>query len=361
MTSSAIPVAAASARPRCFVDGRAAPLLAAQMQAMVVEETTEGLSSCEITLGNWGGSSGGLGYLFTDRQLVDFGKPLRIAMGAGNVGGTVFDGAITGMEGRWSQERAPTLLVLAEDRLQDMRMTRRSRVFEQVSDADVMQRIASDHGLTPELDVTGPTYATLAQVNQSDLAFLRDRARAIDAELWVEGTTLHVQARSRRRTSTLRLAVQREIRQLALMADLAGQSTSLTVSGWDRGAKAMVSYEATDSALGGERDGGQTGATVLQQAFGERPQRVVHALPLARDEAQALADAAFRRQARRFVSGSAVVTGDARLRVGVAVDLAGAGPMYEGTYTITRVRHLFDQESGWTTAIELERPEVSAP
>ena len=38
-----------------------------------------------------------------------------------------------------------------------------------------IRTIASDHSLTPEIDASGPTHKVLAQVNQSDLAFLRER------------------------------------------------------------------------------------------------------------------------------------------------------------------------------------------
>jgi len=67
-------------------------------------------------------------------------------------------------------------------------MTRRTRSFADASDADVMRTVAQDHSLTPDIDVSGPTHKVLTQVNQSDLAFLRERARAVDAEVWVEGT-----------------------------------------------------------------------------------------------------------------------------------------------------------------------------
>lgn len=350
-----------SARPRFSVDATAAPSLDEHVQSFVVEESTDGLTHCEAVFGNWGTRDSGIGHLFTDRRLVDFGNQMEVVMGSGAAGGTVFDGKVTALEGRWMQERAPELLVLAEDRFQDLRMTRRTRTFADSSDEDVMRRIAQDHGLTPEIDVTGPTYALLAQVNESDLSFLRDRARAIDAELWVAGSKLHAQARSRRRTGELRLAAQREVRQLSLTADIAGQATTLTVAGWDRSSKEAVSVDATDDALAGERRDGDTGASVLRQAFGDRVQRLVHRLPVREDEARALAEAAFRRQARRFVAGKGVATGDARLRVGVSVELTGLGPTFEGWYTITRTRHIFDLASGWLTSFEVERPEVTRP
>ena len=60
-------------------------------------------------------------------------------------------------------------------------MARRTRSFEDVTDADVMQQVASDNGLQAEIDAPGPSHRSLAQLNQSDLAFLRERARAVDA------------------------------------------------------------------------------------------------------------------------------------------------------------------------------------
>ncbi len=61
----------------------------------------------------------------------------------------IFSGRITGIEARFPEGGAPSLTVLAEDRFQDLRMTRRTRTFTDVSDADVATQIAGDYGLTP--------------------------------------------------------------------------------------------------------------------------------------------------------------------------------------------------------------------
>ena len=42
-----------------------------------------------------------------------------------------------------------------------------------MTDEDVLRQIAQEHSLTPDLSLDGPSYRTLAQVNQSDLAFIR--------------------------------------------------------------------------------------------------------------------------------------------------------------------------------------------
>src|SRR6185369_8408878 len=98
---------------------------------------------------------------------------------------------------------------------QDLRMTRRTRTFTDVSDSDVINQVANEHGLSPNVNASGPTYKVLAQVNQSDLAFLRERARSIDAELWVQGDTLHSQARAERNEGTLEMTYPTTLREFS--------------------------------------------------------------------------------------------------------------------------------------------------
>ena len=80
------------------------------------------------------------------------------------------------------------MLALAEDKLMSLRMTRRMKTYENVSDADIAQTIAQEHGLAAEADAPGPTYDVVQQWNQSDLAFLRERARLLQAEIWIRRT-----------------------------------------------------------------------------------------------------------------------------------------------------------------------------
>jgi uncharacterized protein len=246
--------------------------------------------------------------------------------------------------------------VLAEDRFQDLRMTRRTRSFQDVSDADVFSRVANDHGLTPRVDVQGPKHKVLAQTNQSDLAFLRERARAVDAEIWMEGSTLHAKSRSGRDSGTKKLTYGNELFEFSVLADLAHQRTSVFANGWDVEAKRALQYEATDSALGGELGGDQSGASILEKSFGARKESLAHTVPLTEREAQSEAESYFRRTARRFVVGRGVCQASAGLRVGGRVELSGLGPLFNGKYYVSEVRHTFDFARGVRTAFTCERP-----
>ncbi|HUL57841.1 MAG TPA: contractile injection system protein, VgrG/Pvc8 family [Anaeromyxobacteraceae bacterium] len=350
-----------SARPVLTVAGQARPELAAALSSLAVAETTDGLFHLEATVGNWGAAPGGIGYLYFGRDVLDFGAEVAVEMGAGDAQGKIFAGRISALEARFPIQRPPEITFLAEDRLQDLRMTRRTRTFEQASLTDVVRRVASDHGLTPDLDVDDLTLPVFAQLDQTDLAFLRDLARMADAELWADGTTLHLQARARRRGASVTLTFGQTLREFQVTADLAHQRTSLRVSGWDVDGKAAIDEEATDACLGGEVGSMASGASVLRSKLGDRVERVVHAMPVSTREARARAEAAFRRDARRFVCGRAVAEGDARLRVGARVTLGELGPLFNGAYDVTETRHLFDWRNGYRTLFTVERPGLGNP
>jgi len=344
------------ARPTLSVDGRDLPELREAVLSLVVEETTDGLYRCEASFGNWGTRRGSVDFLYFDRELFDFGKDFSIRMGPGRTAETIFAGRITALEGRYPAKRPPEITILAEDRLQDLRMTRRSRSFEDVDDQEVIETIAADHGLGTEVDIEGPRHAVLAQVNQSDLAFLRERARAIDAELWIAAGRLHVQARARRQAGEIELTYGRGLRELQVRADLAGQRSRWSVAGWDPSAKDAIEETADAQSIQSELEGGESGARLLGSALSEHGERSVHQAPLTSAEAQALAGAEFRRMARRFIQGQAVAEGDARLRVGSRVRLGGLGALFDGAYSVTEVRHSFDGQNGFRTHFEVERP-----
>src|SRR5947207_2803628 len=93
-----------------------------------IVETTDGLYRCEAMFGNWGvtsGSAGGsrIGWVYFDRQILDFGKTFKVSYGED----LLFEGRIMALEALFPETGLRSVTVLAEDRFQDLRMTRRTR------------------------------------------------------------------------------------------------------------------------------------------------------------------------------------------------------------------------------------------
>jgi phage protein D len=325
------------ARPVFKLAGQANGLLTDRLLELVIIETSSGLYRCEASFSNWGSKDNDVSFLYFDRDTVDFGKAFTVSFGDDQV----FEGRIMGLEAAYPEGGTPMLTILAEDRFQDLRMTRRTRVFEEMSDSDVFNQIANDHSLTPSVSISGSSHKVLAQVNQSDLAFLRERARALDAEVWVNGMTLNAKSHSARDEGSVELGYKGDLLEFSVLADLAHQRTSVIVSGWDVSGKSALKHEAEDSVLSSELNGDTSGVSILKSALGARKENVAHTVPLTSDDAQAQAEAYFKMSARRFVVGHGTAVGNAKLRVGAKVDLKNLGPLFSGKYYLTEVRHVF--------------------
>jgi uncharacterized protein len=81
-------------------------------------------------------------------------------------------------------------------------------------------------------------------------------------------------------------------------------------------------------------------------------------LPFTSAECQALAEAQYRRWARRFVTGTGVADGDGRIQVGSNLTLNGLGTLFEGEFYVVAARHMFDPRTGYRTWFAVERPGI---
>ncbi len=348
-------------RPKVLIAGQVNGSLSVDILSVLVEETTDGLFRCEACFNNYGQRNNGGDYLYFGRDVLDFGKDFAIRLGPGDLARQVFKGRISGIEAEYPPGGGGRIVVLAEDRLQDLRMTRRTRTFEDVSDEDVIRQIAQEHSLTADLDLNGPTYKVLAQVNQSDLAFIRERARSINAELWVEDTKLFAKSRTDRAGTAIDLAYGVNLLSFSVRADLAHQCTEVGVAGWDVEAKDAIEETGEENAISAELNGDKSGSSILGQAFAERKERIVHTVPLTSEEARSIAQARYRERARHFVTGAGVADGDARIRVGSVLNLGGLGDLFNGKYYVIRVRHSYDGLYGFRTEFDVERPGLGQP
>lgn len=350
------------AAPLFKVDGDVKDELTRDILHLEIEESTAGLKKLSARLlaeGSPGSGGSDLQQHYFNGSIIDFGKKLTVIIGADPAAHTVFNGWISALEGDFQETTVPVVTIFAEDKLMKLRMTRRMKTYENVTDADIASAIASEHGLTPSVDADGPTYDLVQQWNMSDLAFLRERARRIQAELWVEDETLNFKSRGKRTATELTLVQGNQLVSTRVRADLAHQRTTVKVSGYDATQRDRIEEESGSDAIQSEVSGGLTGPAALSRAFGERISHRVREVPLKANEATDWARAEMLRRARGFVTLSATTRGSADMVVGSKVTLEGTGHPFEGSgYYVTRVRHTYDLQSGFRTHFEAERATV---
>lgn len=344
------------------VAGTARGEIARDLLELTVTHSTAGLATLEVTLlgaGSAGDDPTRLGYLNGD--VADFGSEMEVSIGPRGRDRIIFSGVVSAIEARFSEHHAPRVVVFAEDRLMRLRLTRRSRSYEQTTDAEIAGTIARLHGLTADCPADGPRYDWVQQFQQSDLAFLRDRARLIGAELWVDGDGLHFVSRHQRRGNEVVLSEGFDMLACDVRADVAHQRTSVTVSGYDADDRTVINEVAGAEAIQAEITGGRSGPDVLRATLGEVAGTRARDVPLTSGEAAAFARAEMLRRCRGFVTARVVANGNPELVVGSRVTLHGVGRRFEGPgYYATRVVHSYDLVHGHRTLTDLERSTVAA-
>ncbi len=353
----------ATTAPVFELDGGVEGRLARDLLWLEVEEGLEGLRALRARFLDVAPIPGAAaeGSIYLDGGILDFGKRLEVSLGAGGDARVVFDGRISALEASFAEAREPTVVAFAEDALMKLRMTVRSRTYEQVSDADIASQLASEHGLTPSTAADGPTYDAVQQLDMNDLSFLRERARRVQAEIWAEGDELHFATRANRQGPELTLVRGDTLLAVELRADLAHQRSTVAVSGYDAQSREQIDEEAGEDAVAAEAAGGTTGPAALQRALGERPHRLVRDVPLTSAEARAWARAELLRRGRSFATAVGSTSGTPDLVVGATLTLERVGPPFEGDgWYVTRVRQTYDLERGHRTSFEAERASVGS-
>ena len=322
--------------------------------SMRMEENEGGMSTLELRLSNVASTTdGGAELAFGADSSVKLGAPIEVYAGDEAQPREIFRGHITAVEADFRMGSPPELTVLAEDALARARMARRSKTYQNMAPADVARTIAGDLGLRPVIAGLDSPTGTWAQINESDLSFLRRLLARFDADLQVVGDELHISPRGDVRRGGIELALYSQLARARVIADLADQVTSSTARGWNAGDGAAVDGTATSGThLGPGR--GREGAAVLRETLDERAEHVGHLAIATRDEAQAVAEAAYDLRARRFVTVEGTSEGNAQLRVGAHVTLTDLTPQFDNTYYVVRACHLFDLNQGYRTDFRAE-------
>jgi phage protein D len=347
-------------RPSVEIDGSTLDMVNELLLTMEMREQEGGLSALELRLGNVAShADGGAGLAFEDESQVRLGSTLTVF--AGQVGDPreLFRGVITGLEAEFPEAGPPELVILAEDRLQQARMARRTHTYRDMAVAGVAREIAQRLGLQAEVAGLTSPITTWVQLNESDLAFLRRLLRRFDADMQVVEDRLEVAPASEVQREVIEMALFHDLRSVRFIADLAHQVSEVTCSGWNPLTGRTVSGRSSGVSLG--PGSGRRGFEILRDALGERSEHVGHIPVTSDEEAQALADTVFDQRARGFVRAEGTAVGHPSIRVGSHLQLRGVSPRFENTYVVVSTHHRYDLHDGYLTDFRAESSALGEP
>lgn len=161
---------------------------------------------------------------------MKLGDRLVVYAGGGNGTGNSSAAWCRRSKASFPDDAVPTLVLLAEDLLQQARLRQRTRTWEHCTIAGVVGPLAQALGLTPRIDGFTADLGTQVQGNESDLAFLRRLLAQVHGEIQVVGSELHIAPRQAIRRSQVTLRLHSQLRRARVLADLAHQVTQVVVA-----------------------------------------------------------------------------------------------------------------------------------
>jgi phage protein D len=251
--------------------------------------------------------------------------------------------------------------IRAFNRLHRLTHERKTRVFVDTTDAEIVEVIARENGLSPapsgDVQIR---YDHVYQQNQTDLEFLRVRAARIGYEVLVDDTTLLF--RKREAASPLVLAKGLRAGDSRLQRFHARLSTSNTVQ--------SVIVHGFDPQ-GQEHVGQATAPTLLLVPGDPQPDLVLGRTVLftvdqpifSTEEASALAKSKLEEATLSYVTGEAEAKGQPKIKAGILVEIAGAGDRFDGQYSVAGVRHRYSHllgcGGGYKSRLKLRRRPIA--
>lgn len=278
------------------------------------------------------------------------GKAIKITSKADGVTDDIFDGEIVELEPDFDST-TQKLRVRAFDRLHRLTRGRQVRSFLNVSDGDLVKKVAGEVGLKSKVGPTPQVHDYLLQSNETNLALLQRRAIALGYLLYVDGTTLHFDAPAQN-GAAIELKWGESLSEFRPRMTTMGQVNEVTVRGWDPKTKKEVVGKGKDTSSKIKPAVGVTesGGVLSQKAFSLTAPYLISNGPV-RTQAAAnkLAQGYADRLGSKFIEADGVAGGNPKIVAGVKVKISAVGDRFGGTYFVTGASHTYSAGEGYST------------
>jgi uncharacterized protein involved in type VI secretion and phage assembly len=292
-----------------------------------------------------------------DKTGITIGSPVTLSV-ASNENTTpvpLLTGEVTALEKEFDGTGTFTV-VRGLDKSHRLTRGRRVASYRQMTVSDVVRKVARTAGLdVGEIDQTTAVHQQISQGNLTDWAFLKQLAADVGAGIAIVDGKLEFrrpkEASAAPDTTSatdnaMVLELGRNVLRMRAVVTSAEQVPDVQVRGWDARAKRAVIGRAAAKTISAE-----IGAKPdkLAATFSAQPLVATDSPYIAQSEVDDAAKALAEQVAGGFAELEVVMRGNPKVRAGTAVTLAGAGAPFEGKYTVSASRHMFDPDTGYTT------------
>ena len=265
----------------------------------------------------------------------------------------MFEGEVTALEPSFSSQSGSSIAIRSLDKMHRLTRGRKTKMFEEMSDADVVKKVVGDAKLSASTDSTSPKHAYILQRNESDMTFLKRLAARNDYTLRMEdGKVLFKKAQFSGNGTTIYLGDGDDgesLISLKMSFNSSDQVQEMVVRGWDPLKKEEIVGTAKESDVSKIGDG-ELGLKEAK-SFGKATGYVTDVPVSDQSMAKVIAKAELNRISRQYTRGSVKITGDCRIRAGSMITLKGLPKGSNGRFFVVGARHVLSPATGYVTEV----------
>jgi Rhs element Vgr protein len=273
------------------------------------------------------------------------GTPVKVQLGFDGSLTTVFEGIIIKHAIKVRRQGGSLLTIEAKDKAIKLTGARKSAYFNNKKDSEVMETLAGT-GLQKEVEATTFTHPQLVQYYATDWDFLLTRAEANGMFVFTDDGKLIVKKPSLAGVPVITATYGDNIWEFEAEMDARRQVQQVSSQSWDYTQQQMMSPVTGTSAFA---ENGNLSSADLGTVMGAQV-TLQHSGNLQQTQLQDWANAWALRNKLSKAAGRVRVQGNALVKPGTMIALAGVGNRFNGNVFVTGVLHHY--EGFWQTDIQ---------
>jgi len=272
------------------------------------------------------------------------GSTIKIQLGYHGEADTVFEGIIIKHSIKVRQHASSLLTIEAKDKAVKLTMARKSVYHINKKDSDVIKELAGD--LAGDIDATQFSFKQLVQFDTTDWDFIVTRAEANGMFVLTDDGKLNAKKPSSSGTAVLKATYGDNIWDFEAEMDARKQVKQITSHSWDF-TKQKVEESPPGTATFSEN--GNIPSDQLGNVLNAEI-KLQHSGHLTDDQLKDWSNAYAMRNHLLKIIGRVRIKGDASVKPGNIITLAGVGDRFNGNVFVTGVLHHY--EGSWQTDIQ---------
>lgn len=277
------------------------------------------------------------------------GTEIEIQAGYHREEATIFKGIVIRNKVRSYQNKPGTLQVLCKDKAVKLTVGRLSKYYYEVTDAEVLEELIGNAGLTANVESTNTTHQELVQFNTTNWDFLVTRAEVNNKLVYTEDGTIRVAQPDLGQAPGLNLLYGGNVLDFEMELEARQQFEAVNGYSWNAADQELIEVEANPPS--GSFPGNITGED-LAKVIGLEHFELRHSGQIKDTELQSWVDAHWLKSQLSKVRGRIRIQGVSTVTPGGMVEMLGAGDRFNGKFFVSGVQHDINPQN-WETNLEI--------